>query len=68
MPNEQEYRTNQGQDFSTILDDVPHGVLADMSRVAKEEYSHHPPTSTCECPVIEALATLYSQGFKVVKC
>lgn len=59
--------TNQGQDFSTILDDVPFKVQMEMAAVARKEIENHPGGDTCSCPVIEALAKLYSYGYKVVK-
>lgn len=32
-----------------------------------KEARDHPPTSTCDCPLLEALAVLYERGYRISK-
>ncbi len=59
--------TNQGRKMDQLLKDTNIGDLRRASEAMYIELGNHPSTSTCECPLIEALAVLYEQGYRLIK-
>lgn len=59
--------SNQGRDFEALLDIVSIADLQDIAGVMWTEIKRHPPTSSCECPAVEALCRLRELGYEITK-